>query len=136
MYIQATKAFVNERLKPLYDTDKSDEAYILNASQSYLKQEESFNESSYLDSLFGEEEEVKKEFKSYKKDYQEENNVELHDSFDVSQAAVKNQSKIFKSVLKLDKNFSVYIHGNRNMVEKGVDDNGRKFYKLFYDNEA
>ncbi len=136
VYIQATKAFVNERLKPLYDTDKSDEAYILNASQSYLKQEESFNESSYLDSLFGEEEEVKKEFKSYKKDYQEENNVELHDSFDVSQAAVKNQSKIFKSVLKLDKNFSVYIHGNRNMVEKGVDDNGRKFYKLFYDNEA
>jgi len=63
VYIQATKAFVNERLKPLYDVDKTDEAYILNASQSYLKQEESFDESSYLDSIFGEEEEVKKQFK-------------------------------------------------------------------------
>lgn len=136
VYIQATKAFVNDRLKPLYDIDKSDEAYILNASQSYLKQEESFDESSYLDSIFGEEEEVKKEFTKYKKDYQEENNVELADAFDVSQAAVKNQSKVFKSVLKLDKNFHVYIHGNRNMVEKGVDEDGRKYYKLFYESES
>lgn len=136
VYIQATKAFVNDRLKPLYDIDKSDEAYIMNASQSYLKQEENFNEASYLDTIFGEEEEVKKEFNKYKKDYQEENNVELADAFDVSQAAVKNQSRVFKSVLKLDKNFHVYIHGNRNMVEKGVDEDGRKYYKLFYESES
>ena len=136
VYIQATKAFVNDRLKPLYDIDKSDEAYVLNASQSYLKQEDSFDEASYLDSIFGEEEEVKKEFRNYKQDYQEENNVQLFDSFDVSQAAVKNQSKVFKSVLKLDKNFHVYIHGNRNMVEKGVEPDGRKYYKLYYDSES
>jgi len=43
---------------------------------------------------------------------------------------------VFKSVLKLDKNFSVYIHGNRNMVEKGEEADGRKFYKLYYDNES
>lgn len=135
VYIQATKAFVNDRLKPLYDLDKADEAYILNASQSYLKQEESFDESNYLDSLFGDEEKVKREFGQYKKDYQEENQVQLYDNFDVSPAAVKNQSRIFKSVLKLDKNFHIYIHGNRNMIEKGVDDDGRKYYKIFYENE-
>ena len=24
----------------------------------------------------------------------------------------------------------IYIHGNRELIEKGVDDNGRNFYKI------
>jgi len=58
------------------------------------------------------------------------------DSFPISQRAVKSQSNVYKSVLKLDKNFSVYIHGDKSMIERGMEPNGRKFYKLYYENES
>ncbi|MBK6777842.1 MAG: hypothetical protein IPG74_19090 [Flavobacteriales bacterium] len=49
---------------------------------------------------------------------------------------MKRQARIFKSVLKLDKNFHIYIHGDRNRIEQGVDEQGRKFYKIYYDKES
>lgn len=36
------------------------------------------------------------------------------------------------SVLKLDKNFHVYLHGDKEKMETGTDENG-KFLKLRYD---
>jgi len=50
---------------------------------------------------------------------------------------VQKQQKLFKSVLKLDKNFHVYIHGRRDLIERGYDEAvGKKFYKLYYDEES
>ena len=41
-----------------------------------------------------------------------------------------------KSVIKLDKNFHIYIHGERQMVEKGFDEVKQlNFYKLFFKEE-
>lgn len=37
-----------------------------------------------------------------------------------------------KLVIRLDKNFHVYIHGNRSKIEEGKDEKG-KFVKLYYD---
>ena len=54
----------------------------------------------------------------------------------ISAPAVKKQAKIFKSVLKLDKNFHIYIHGNREMIEQGVEKDGRKFYKIYFEKEV
>ncbi len=60
----------------------------------------------------------------------------MSDDFEISNSAVKQSKGKFKSVIKLDKNFHVYIHGDRDMVEKGYDnDKGKKYYKLFFDNE-
>jgi len=61
--------------------------------------------------------------------------MEVSDNFDISKQAVKKQARVFKSVLKLDKNFHIYIHGNRDLIEQGVDNNGRKFYKIYYEEE-
>ena len=59
------------------------------------------------------------------------------DNFEISVHAVKQQAKVFKSVLKLDKNFHIYIHGNRQLIEKGFDEaTGRNYYKLYFDNES
>lgn len=133
-YIQATKAFVTERLRPLYDMDKTQEAEILNRSLSVLINEEIINIQNYDETIF-KDPNVINEFQLFKLDFQQENNLELSDQFKVSAYAVKNQSKVFKSVLKLDKNFHIYIHGNRDMIEKGTDQNGRKFYKIYYEEE-
>jgi hypothetical protein len=48
---------------------------------------------------------------------------------------VKKQARVFKNILKLDKNFDIYIHGNRELIEKGIDENGRKYYKIYYEEE-
>ena len=74
-------------------------------------------------------------FKTYKTNYEEEYDTPIGDSFSISDAAVKKQSRSFKSVLKLDKNFHIYIHGNNELIEKGMEENGRKFYKIYYENE-
>lgn len=47
---------------------------------------------------------------------------------------VKKQNRSFKSVIRLDKNFHIYIHGDRNLIEQGEDKKG-KFYKIYYENE-
>lgn len=133
-YIRATKDFITERVKPIYEVEKADEAHMLKSSFDFFNHEESFDSHSYADAVF-QDERIVNDFKSYKKDYASERDIDLVDNFSVNMAAVKNQSKIFKSVLKLDKNFHVYIHGDRSMIERGRDDNGRKYYKLYYNDE-
>jgi hypothetical protein len=60
----------------------------------------------------------------------------MNESFDISPQAVKKQARIFKSVLKLDKNFHIYIHGDRELIEQGVEKDGRKFYKIYFTEES
>lgn len=133
-YIQATKAFVTERMRPLYEIDKTQEADIMNRSLALLKNEEKLDQATFDEHIFRDAD-VINEFQLFKLDFQQERNVELGDHFKVNPAAVKNQSRVFKSVLKLDKNFHIYIHGNRDMIEKGVDADGRKYYKVYYEEE-
>jgi len=133
-FIQMTKSFVKDRLEPLYETDKLDEAGILNRSQQFFENHETIDQTTYAEEIF-KDEDVIQTFQEYKKDYEVENNLEIGDNFNVSIPALKNKSKIFKSVLKLDKNFHVYIHGDRDKIERGQDEYGRKFYKIYYDKE-
>jgi hypothetical protein len=79
-------------------------------------------------------EDVIEKFTEYKSHYAKEHEVEIADSFAISESAVKKQSRIFKSVIKLDKNFHIYVHGDRNLIEQGEDSKG-KFYKVYYQEE-
>ena len=64
----------------------------------------------------------------------EEEGIDRFDTFYISDAAVKKQSRSFKSVIKLDKNFHIYVHGDRRMIEQGEDEKGR-YYKVYYKEE-
>ena len=75
-------------------------------------------------------------FQDYDSKYREENDVELINSFKISPQAVKKQMRVFKKVLKLDNNFHIYIHGNRELIEQGVEEDGRKFYKIYFQQES
>ena len=46
---------------------------------------------------------------------------------------IEDIKKGFKRVLKLDKNFHVYIHGDFSKIEILEDEKG-KFIKLYFDN--
>ena len=133
--IQATKSFIEEKLKLEAEVDKADEAQILNKAQEYFKSLDRFNEAEYETSLF-EDDNRRLEFQNYKREYEQQRAVELPDQFDISQPAVRSQSRIFKSVIKLDRNFHIYVHGDRSKISRGIDEEGKKYYKLYYDVEA
>lgn len=53
-----------------------------------------------------------------------------------SDAAVKKQARIFKSVIKLDKNFQIYVLGDNQYIKKGFDEEtGMHYYQLFFKDE-
>lgn len=134
-YLNLAKGFVTERLDDDFEVTKADQIDYLNRSIDYFKKNEQFNETDFAKAVF-EHTEVIRSFKRFKTDYEDQNDLHIVSEFDISTSAVKNQSKIFKSVLKLDRNFHVYIHGNRDLIERGVDEEGRKYYKLYYNEES
>lgn len=44
------------------------------------------------------------------------------------------QNETIKSVIRLDNNFHIYVHGDRKKIEKGEDKKG-KYYKVYYTEE-
>lgn len=128
-----TKDFILNDLGAEDLMDKSEKIDLMNRSVDFFKENEAFDQEEFSVQVF-EDKEVGDRFRAYTAEKDKEG-YHFDEGFDISQEAVKKKQKIFKSVLKLDKNFSVYIHGNREMIEKGVDDDGRRYYKLFYEEE-
>jgi hypothetical protein len=134
-YLSMAKNFVTERLDEEFEVSKADQIDYLNRSLDYFKKHEQFNEKEFANEVF-EHENVIKSFKRFKNDFQDDSDFQIVSEFDISSPAVKRQSKVFKSVLKLDRNFHIYIHGDRELIEKGVDQDGRKYYKIYYKEES
>jgi len=132
-YIQLTKDYVEDKKKNTDNFSKQDELTVMNASEKFFKSNESFKEEEYLEELF--ETGVAEDFAEFKRESQRSSGFQLAPDFEISEAAVKKNNGIFKSVIKLDKNFSLYIHGDRDKIERGEDELGRKYYKLYYEQE-
>jgi hypothetical protein len=75
-------------------------------------------------------------FQDFDLKYRKENNIALIDDFKISHQAVKKQNRVFKKVLKLDNNFHIYIHGDRELIEQGEEKDGRRFYKIYFQQES
>lgn len=134
-FLGITKQFVTKQLDEDFNVSKTDKIDFLNRSVDYFKKNETFDKQEFEEQVFGDSN-VIKSFRKFDQTYRQENEVELSDNFEISVQAVKKQARVFKNVLKLDKNFHIYIHGNREMIEQGIDENGRKYYKIFYEEEA
>jgi hypothetical protein len=134
-YIQVTKSFIKDRMSKEFDTDKAEEAQTMSRSFEYFKNNEKFDAVEYETRVF-KDDKVVEAFQDYKEEYQNTQSKSFADEFEISDYAVKKQSNVFKSVIKLDKNFHIYVHGDKNKILKGVDDDGRKYYILYYNDEA
>lgn len=129
------KNFVTEKLDEEFDISKADKIDLLNKSMKYFKEKESFDLEEFSNEVIGNAEGIES-FKNYKKNFEEEFDQPIPDSFDISGAAVKKQARAYKSVLKLDKNFHIYIHGDKELIEKGFDDDkSMNYYKVFFREE-
>lgn len=134
-FLGIARQFVTKQLSEDFEVSKTDQIDFLNRSVDYFKKNETFDKQEFEEQVFGDSN-VIESFRKFDQTYRQENEVELADNFEISAQAVKKQARVFKSVLKLDKNFHIYIHGNREMIEQGVDENGRKYYKIYYEKEA
>jgi len=130
------KSFVVEKFPEQFDVSKADQAEMLNKSVKFFRENDNFD----LDDFAGEvmqAPEMISSFKSYKTEFDVEHNLKLSDNFDISGTAVKKQSKFFKSVIKLDKNFHIYVHGDNQQIVKGFDQaKGMNYYQLFFKEES
>lgn len=133
-FMDMTKDFLTKQLPDEFEITKTEKIDLLNKTVDYFKKNDSFQKSEFEENVL-QDESVINSFRAYDSSYQTDNNIELHDSFGISDQAVKKQTRKFKSILKLDKNFHVYIHGDKNLIERGVENDGRKFYKIYYERE-
>jgi len=134
-YLQMCKGFVGEVFNDENEVPKPDQIDLLNRSMDFFNKNAAFSEKEFEKEVIRQPE-VIDAFQDYKGFFESEKNMPLHDSFDISKDAVKGEKKNFKSVLKLDKNFHVYVHGKRQYLEKGFDSQrGLNFYKLYYEVE-
>ncbi|MCJ8210974.1 nucleoid-associated protein [Mucilaginibacter sp. RS28] len=130
------KQFVTEKLDEEFEMSKADKIDLLNRSMKYFKEKDNFDMDEFGQEVIGNEQGIAS-FLNYKKSYEDEFETPIPDSFEISDAAVKKQARVYKSVLKLDKNFHIYIHGNKDLIEKGFDDGkAMNFYKVYFKEEA
>ena len=129
------KNFITEQIPQEFDINKADQIDLLNKSFAYFKEKESFDIEEFSQQVIANEEGIAA-FKTYKKNFDEALDTPIPDSFDISEKAVKKQARAYKSVLKLDKNFHIYIHGDKELIENGFDDDKRmNYYKVYYHQE-
>lgn len=133
--LSITKKFVTKELQKESYVSKTERIDMLNKTMDYFKSNEIFDKNDFANKVF-ESPEIIEAYKQYDNKHREELDIKKNDSFEISNPAVKKQARVYRSVLKLDKNFHVYIHGGKDMIEKGTDSDGRKYYKIFYENES
>ena len=129
------KTFVTEKIDKEFDISRADKIDMLNRSIKYFKEKDHFNMDEFSNEVIGSEQGIAL-FKDYKKQQENDFDSPLEDSFSINNMAVKKQARVYKSVLKLDRNFHIYIHGNKELIEKGFDaERNMNYYKVFFKEE-
>jgi hypothetical protein len=130
-----TKQFITGTLETELKVPKTEQVELLHRSLDYFKSNEAFDIGEFQSQVFGNDEMIES-FRRFGSSYVENSDYDIAASFDISPDAVKKGSRIYKSVLKLDRNFHIYIHGRTDLIEKGTDTDGRKYYKIYYQEEG
>ena len=129
------KKFIPTQVDEEFSVSKTDKIHLLNRSIKYFKEKEQFNMEEFSNEVIGYEEGIAS-FKKYKQNFEQEFDTPITDNFAINNAAVKKQARVYKSILKLDKNFHIYIHGNKDLIEKGFDEaKNMNFYKVYFRDE-
>ena len=127
------KNFVTKALPEQFEVSKADQIDLLNRSLEFFKENDTFEMEEFANEVI-EQPEVIESFRQYKRSFEEENDVVIDDSFDISDYAFRRQQRSYKRVIRLDRKIQIIIDGNRDHVEQGEDERG-KYYKVYYSEE-
>ncbi|NBB31984.1 nucleoid-associated protein [Cellulophaga sp. BC115SP] len=126
------KSFITNNLPTNANISSAEKAVLLNKSLQYFKDNDHFNLEEFNHKVL-ESSELIDQFHEFK-----DNNIHkfnFSEEFLISEKALVKQKRAYKKVLKLDRNFEIHISGNQDLFEKGVDSDGRKYYKFYYNQE-
>ena len=134
--MELCKKFVTDKLPEAFELSRTDQADILNRSMKFLKENESFELDEFNGQVLGAPA-IINAFSEFKNQFRSEQNVDISENFQISESAVKRQARFMKSVIKLDKNFHIYVHGESQMAERGYDQARQlNYYKLYFKEES
>lgn len=133
-YISLSRDFAQKELSGLEKTEQID---FVNRSVDYFVNNENFSSQDFEERVL-KSPEIIESFENFKNEFLKEKALNLSDSeFEISKQAVKQSKRHIRSVLKLDKNFHIYIHGNRENIERGHDETrGMSYYKIYFSEES
>jgi hypothetical protein len=132
-YLEVCKKFADEVLS---EVNKEEQIALKTNAIKYFAQQDTFNKDEFTERVLRDPE-TAQVFDDFKNQYARDYDMTIADEFDISDNAVKKEKSGFKSVVKLDKNYTVYIHGGVNNFTKGFDPaRGLNFYQFFYENES
>jgi hypothetical protein len=135
-FMHLTKEFLKDKMPEDFEVNPAEQIALLNRSSKFFKEKDKFEIDNFADEVI-QSPEVVTAFKKFTESYSEDPEHSITEQFDISKQAVKKHAGMFKSVLKLDKNFHIYVHGNRQLIERGYDDDkGMNYYKVFFSNES
>jgi hypothetical protein len=134
-YINQCVAFCDEMLTEENNVTKHEKNMVLNNSVKYFDSNSDYEKENFEKDVLIQED-IIKEFREHQDKYFTTFNIQPCEKFQISQTAVKKNSKYLKSIIKLDNNFNIQINGNHDLLESGYDEDKKmKFYKVFYINE-
>lgn len=134
-FLNLTREYIEKQVTQDFEISKPEQIDLLNKSVEYFRANGAFNKDTFTKEVLGDDSMINS-FRRFEETYSEMNDLDLPDSFTISTPAVKKQARVFKSVLKLDKNFHIYIHGDKDLIEKGYDAHvGKSYYKIYFDEE-
>lgn len=132
--LKLTADFIKLRVKPDQEKSRISISEMMTDTFEYFKNNEVYQEETFKDKVFKNQED-KAAFETYKAEISRSLNKSFPAEFEVSDYAVNKHSKVYKSIIKLDKNFHIYVHGDHSKIMKGSDENG-KYYILYYQEES
>ena len=137
-YIELCKEFSTEILKTSYGTQEKNT--FLARTIDFFKENEVVNVERFKEELF-EEDKHKKEFDTYKKEFEGEKNLVIRNQFDVAEAVVTKEKRKIKTDIKLDTNIQIKLDidapdASAEYLERGYDNEKKMYYyKVFFNAE-
>ena len=131
--VKSVKEFITKELPKKKEVSKDEELSVMDKTMEYFRDKERFDRREYEETVFADDETRREfsEFLSCRND-----GLDDWNQFPISEEGVKKSTKFLKKVIKLDKDFSIYVHGSGNFMQKGFDkEYGLKYYKFFYTEE-
>lgn len=131
--IDVVKGFVEQGMPEADQIEKID---FMHRSFEYLNENEAFNQEEFKEIVL-QSPETKAGFDEFVQTLPEEYNFDMEEDFRISKPAIKNNKKYIRSVIKLDKNYHIYVHGRRDWIERGMDQEKQlHYYKVYFENES
>lgn len=131
--LSAAKGFITKSMSE--KVTKGEKAELMDKTLRYFQGNETFDMEDFSTKVMGDEH-LSSDFGAYMGSFLEKNDIVMPEQFTISESAVKKSSRSMKCVIKLDKNFHIYVHGGEGLIKRGYDQAaGMEYYQLYFKNE-